>query len=101
MSLMLLLDAESAMLAMQALANLAWSMAHLEYKHDALLDAIVNRLLSDVDSMNPRDLAELLSALALLKHEPIAQAMQSIVQHTIDLLEDRGVPLVTECQHSR
>ena len=81
----------------QALANLAWSMAHLNYKHEAVLDAIVNRLLSDMDSMNQRDLADLLSALAMLKHQPVGEAMDAIVQHTSDLLlEPGGMPIKQE-----
>lgn len=79
---------------MQALANLAWSMAHLNCKHEVLLDAIVNQLLSDVDDMNQRDLADLLSALAMLKHQPITQAMDAVVQHTIYLLQDPGTLLL-------
>lgn len=75
---------------LQALANLAWSMAHLSYKHEAVLDAIVNRLLSDVDSMNQRDVADLLSALAILKHQPVGEAMDAIVQHTSELLQEPG-----------
>ena len=65
-------------------------MAHLDYRQEAVLDAIVNRLLSDMDSMNPRDFAELLSALALLKHQPVAEAMSALVQHANDLLQDPG-----------
>lgn len=75
---------------LQALANLAWSMAHLSYKHEAVLDAIVNRLLSNVDSMNQRDLADLLSALAMLKHQPVKEAMAAVVQHTSELLQEPG-----------
>lgn len=78
------------LLALQALANLAWSMAHLGYKQEAVLDAIVNRLLSDVDSMNQRDVADLLSALAMLKHQPVGEAMHAVVQHTIELLQEPG-----------
>lgn len=65
-------------------------MAHLNYKHEAVLDAIVNRLLSDVDSMNPRDLADLLSALAMLKHQPVKEAMDAVMQHTAELLQEPG-----------
>lgn len=65
-------------------------MAHLNYKHEEVLDAIVSRLLSNIDGMNQRDLAELLSALAILKHQPVAQAMHAIVQHATDLLLDPG-----------
>lgn len=65
-------------------------MAHLNYKHEAVLDAIVNRLLSDVESMNQRDLADLLSALAMLKHQPVGEAMDAIVQHTSELLQEPG-----------
>ena len=65
-------------------------MAHLEYKHEAVLDAIVHRLLSDVDSMNQRDLADLLSALAMLKHQPVGKAMDAVVQHTAELLQEPG-----------
>lgn len=75
---------------LQALANLAWSMAHLNYKHEGLLDAIVNQLLRDVDDMNQRDLADLLSALAMLKHQPITQATDTIVQHMLHLLQEPG-----------
>ena len=74
----------------QALANLAWSMAHLEHKQDAVLDAIINYLLSDIESMNQRDVSDLLHALAMLKHQPVDQAMTAIVQHTIELLDDPG-----------
>ncbi|KAL3159854.1 hypothetical protein ABBQ38_010255 [Trebouxia sp. C0009 RCD-2024] len=76
----------------QALANLAWSMAHLGYKQEAVLDAIVNRLLSDVDSMNQRDVADLLSALAILKHQPVGEAMAAVMHHTIELLQDSETP---------
>lgn len=62
----------------------------MNYKHEAVLDAIVNRLLSNVDSMNQRDLADLLSALALLKHQPVGEAMSAIVQHTSELLQEPG-----------
>ena len=75
---------------MQALANLAWSMAHLNFKHEGLLDGIVNQLLRDIDDMNQRDLADVLSALAILKHQPITQAMDAIVQHMIHLLQESG-----------
>lgn len=75
---------------LQALANLAWSMAHLGYKQEAVLDAIVNRLLSDVDSMNQRDVADLLSALAMLKHQPVGEAMTAVMHHTIELLQESG-----------
>ena len=74
----------------QALANLAWSMAHLNYKHEAVLDALVNRLLSDIDSMNQRDLSDLLSALAMLKHQPVGEAMNAVMQHTYELLQEPG-----------
>lgn len=69
-------------------------MAHLNYKHEGVLDAIVNQLVRNVDDMNQRDLADLLSALAMLKHQPITQAMDAIVQHTIHLLQEPGI-LVT------
>ena len=65
-------------------------MAHLGYKQEAVLDAIVNRLLSDVDSMNQRDVADLLSALAMLKHQPVGEAMAAVVHHTIEVLQDPG-----------
>ncbi|DBB02864.1 TPA: hypothetical protein ACH3X1_013470 [Trebouxia sp. C0004] len=80
----------------QALANLAWSMAHLNYKHEGLLDAIVNQLLRNVDDMNQRDLADLLSALAMLKHQPITQATDAIVQHMIHLLQEPGTTWVLQ-----
>ena len=62
----------------------------MNYKHEAVLDAIVNLLLSNVDSMNQRDLADLLSALALLKHQPVGEAMSAILQHTSELLQEPG-----------
>ena len=81
---------------LQALANLAWSMAYLNYKHEGLLDTIVNRLLRNVDDMNQRDLADLLSALAMLKHQPITQATDAIVQHMIHLLQEPGTLLASQ-----
>ncbi len=81
---------------LQALANLAWSMAHLSYKHEGLLDAIVNQLLRNVDDMNQRDVADLLSALAMLKHQPITQATDAIVQHMIHLLQEPGTLLASQ-----
>ena len=81
---------------LQALANLAWSMAHLNYKHEGLLDAIVNQLLRNVDDMNQRDVADLLSALAMLKHQPITQATDAIVQHMIHLLQEPGTLLASQ-----
>ncbi|KAL0052777.1 hypothetical protein WJX82_007536 [Trebouxia sp. C0006] len=83
-------------LFLQALANLAWSMAHLNYKHEGLLDAIVNQLLRNVDDMNQRDVADLLSALAMLKHQPITQATDAIVQHMIYLLQEPGTTWVLQ-----
>lgn len=87
-----------ALVPLQALANLAWSMAHLGYKQEAVLDAIVNRLLSDVDSMNQRDVADLLSALAILKHQPVGEAMAAVMHHTIELLQDSGgISITVKC----
>lgn len=80
----------------QALANLAWSMAHLNYKHEGLLDAIVNQLLRNVDDLNQRDLADVLSALAMLKHQPITQATDAIVHHMIHLLQEPGTTWVQQ-----
>jgi hypothetical protein len=71
-------------------------MAHLNYKHEALLDAIVNQLLRNVDDMNQRDLSDLLSALAMLKHQPITQATDAIVQHMIYLLQEPGTLLASQ-----
>ena len=81
---------------LQALANLAWSMAHLNYKHEGLLDAIVNQLLRNVDDLNQRDLADVLSALAMLKHQPITQATDAIVHHMIHLLQEPGTLLASQ-----
>lgn len=71
-------------------------MAHLNYKHEAVLDAIVYRLLSDVDSMNQRDVADLLSALAMLKHQPVGEAMDAVVQHTSELLQEPGALFIAQ-----
>ena len=70
---------------------MAWSVAHLNYKHEGLLDGVVNQLVANLEDMNPRDLSDLLSALAMLKHQPITQAMDAIAQHTIHLLQDPGM----------
>ena len=75
---------------LQGLANLAWSMAHLDFKHEGMLDAIVTLIVEDLEDANARDVAELISALAILNHPPASKHMDALAQHMVVLLSDSG-----------
>lgn len=74
-------------------------MAHVDYKQEVVLDAIVNRLLTNVDDMNQRDLTEVLSALAILNHHPLVEAMNAMTQRATELLLEPGM-LSATCWYS-
>ena len=75
---------------MQTLANLAWSMAHLGFKHEGLLDAIISLAVGEVEDILPRDVAELLSCLAMLSHVPPDEDLGTLIQHVTVLLMQPG-----------
>ena len=75
---------------LQGLTNLAWSMAHLDFKHDILFDDIISLVVDSLEDANLRDITELLSALAILKHRASGRHMEALTQHMIVLLSDAG-----------
>ena len=75
---------------LQGLTNLAWSMAHLDFKHDILFDDIISVVVDNLEDANLRDITELLSALAILKHRASSRHMEALTQHMIVLLSDAG-----------
>ena len=81
--------------AVQALANLAWSMAHLGFKHTNLLDRVISQLAWNADEINQRDLAEALSSLALLNLEPEEDSMNDMLHQLTTLLQDSGTTSVS------
>ena len=68
-------------------------MAHLGFKHTNLLDRVISQLAWNVDEINQRDLAEALSSLALLNHEPEADSMNDMLHQLTNLLQDFGETL--------
>ena len=69
-------------------------MAHLDFKHEGVLDAIVMLVVEDLEHANARDVTEVISALAILNHTPSSKHMDALAQHMIVLLSDSG-----ECHH--
>lgn len=68
-------------------------MAHLDYRHNAMMDAMVTLAVENIEDLNPRDVTELVSALALSNHNVSSREMDSLAQHMTVLLSEPGMLL--------
>lgn len=84
------MNSDTILPSMQVLTNLAWSMAHLDFKSDTVMDAILTVAVDDVADLNPRDITELLSALAIFDHNVSSKQVDVLAQHMIVLLSEPG-----------